>query len=230
MRCEGSGRRWRYTGTLPSRGLACATKGRNILIVIIDYGVGNIGSVESMLRKIGAPCAVSTDSASILEADKLILPGVGHFDKAMGELSSRGLIPVLNEAVRERKKPTLGICLGAQLLGRRSEEGSLPGLGWLEMDVIKFDTQQVRVPHMGWSVVTATRPSFVVPEGDVEQRFYFVHSYFMKPDKPELELAQAQYGQAFACAVGQDNVFGVQFHPEKSHRFGLGLLQRFACA
>lgn len=196
------------------------------MIVIVDYGVGNIGSVASMLNKIGAPARIGCTPESLLSADKLILPGVGHFDRAMTELRSRGLLGPLNQAVLEQRKKVLGICLGAQLLGHQSEEGQLPGLGWLPMLVRKFDSAQVRVPHMGWSQVSPLRTDLFGNEP--EQRFYFVHSYYMECEDGRDVLATARYGKEFACAVHRDNIYGVQFHPEKSHRFGLKLLECFA--
>jgi glutamine amidotransferase len=201
------------------------------MIVIVDYGVGNIGSIVSMLNKIGAPTTVSCDNTVIEKASKLILPGVGAFDKAMHELTQRQLIPTLNQAVLHDKKPILGICLGAQLLGKTSEEGQLPGLGWLDMDVKKLQTKGLRVPHMGWNTVTPTKDSILFKKSTPDEiRFYFVHSYYMHCQNNNDILATCYYGQEFTCAVNKDNVFGVQFHPEKSHRFGFNLLKSFCDA
>ncbi len=196
------------------------------MIIIIDYGVGNIGSISSMLGKIGVEFSVGCSPAEIAAADKLILPGVGHYDKAVSELRSRELLAPLHQAVLEQKKKVLGICLGAQLLGHSSEEGQLPGLGWIDMEVKRFSNPNVRVPHMGWNMVD---PKKAVLFGDEpEQRFYFVHSYYMACKDEGDILATSHYGDPFTCAVQHDNIFGVQFHPEKSHRFGLNLLKKFA--
>ncbi|MBS2034805.1 imidazole glycerol phosphate synthase subunit HisH [bacterium] len=198
------------------------------MILIVDYGVGNIGSISSMLSKIGAEATVGCSTEAISNADKLILPGVGHYDKAVTELRSRELLGPLSEAALQQKKPILGICLGAQLLGSTSEEGELPGLGWLDMEVKRFTNPSVRVPHMGWNIVVPKQNYLFGDEP--EQRFYFVHSYYMACKDPQDILATSHYGDDFTCAVHRENIFGVQFHPEKSHRFGLKLLEKFANA
>lgn len=195
------------------------------MIAIVDYGVGNLGSVSSMLGKIGAEFTVTSSPEILLQAERIILPGVGHFDKAVSELRTRGLLECLHEAGLQRRRKVLGICLGAQLLGQSSEEGQLPGLGWLDMEVKKFDPAKARVPHMGWNLVTPHRPELFGTTPD--QRFYFVHSYYMSCRDPLDVLATSHHGQDFACAVHRDNIYGVQFHPEKSHRFGLQLLRNF---
>ncbi len=203
------------------------------MIVIVDIGIGNLGAIRNMLRKVGADSKISSDTADIQSADKLILPGVGAFDHGMQALADSGLADPLNEQVLERRKPVLGICLGAQMLGRRSEEGSLPGLGWIDMDVIRFPRESgLKVPHMGWNVVTPTNvgneihPLFA--GNDSEPRFYFVHSYYMSCDRDGDIAATCDYGRPFTAAVARDNIWGVQFHPEKSHRFGAALLRNFA--
>jgi glutamine amidotransferase len=198
------------------------------MIVIVDYGVGNVGSVANMLRKVGARARISASSADIEAADKLILPGVGHFDSGMAKLNETGLVPVLAEQVLAKGKPVLGICLGMQMLTRGSEEGSAPGLGWIDAYSHRFpDMAGLRVPHMGWNTVRAdNEASLFAHHGDTE-RFYFVHSYFVRTADPAHVAATCSYGIEFAAAFQANNIFGVQFHPEKSHLFGMELFKRF---
>ncbi|WP_330115218.1 imidazole glycerol phosphate synthase subunit HisH [Pseudomonas sp. JS3066] len=198
------------------------------MIVVVDYGAGNIASVMNMLRKVGAKAKVSNAVADIAAADKLILPGVGSFDAGMSKLSNCGLIDVLNTQVLELKKPILGICLGAQMLGKSSEEGELPGLGWVDMDIVRFEPRTGRkVPHMGWNYVKATLEHPILDGLDEAFRFYFVHGYYMRPNSSGLTLLTADYDQEFTAAVVKKNIVGVQFHPEKSHKFGMALLKNF---
>ena len=202
------------------------------MITIIDYGAGNIKSIRNMLKKIGVESIISNNPEEIAVANKLILPGVGHFDFGMQNLRKSGLIDVLNRSVLEKKTPLLGICLGAQLLGNSSEEGVEKGLGWIDMENIKFDTQkmesQLKVPHMGWNQVTIEQESTLFNNLEQEARFYFVHSYHMKPNNSSSPLASTNYGYSFTSAVEYDNIYGVQFHPEKSHKFGMQLLKNFS--
>ncbi len=198
------------------------------MTVIVDYGVGNVNSVANMIRHVGGTCDISSDPERILDAHKLILPGVGAFDAGMGALEERGLMNVLSKAVLDRGIPVLGICLGMQLMTRSSQEGSLPGLGWIDGDVRKFsfDNSKLKVPHMGWNTVNIPRDNpLIVPED--RQRFYFVHSYYVSCDNESDVIAKCHYGHDFVAAFARGNVFGVQFHPEKSHRFGMALLRRF---
>lgn len=185
-----------------------------------------------MLYRIGAESITTADPAAIASADRLILPGVGAFDAAVTRLTERGLIPVLNARVRGAGVPILGICLGMQLLSRRSEEGALPGLGWIAADTVRFrfpeGERALPVPHMGWNTLTVRRAVGPVGQLDPESRFYFVHSYHVRCDREEDVLATAHYGVDFHAAIGCGNVFGVQFHPEKSHRFGMSLLRAFS--
>ncbi len=201
------------------------------MITIVDYGMGNLGSIANMLGRIGAPCRISAAPGEILSSDKLILPGVGHFDKAMRNLDELGLRGPLDEAVLERKIPLLGICLGQQLLTRSSEEGDLPGLGWIPAEVKKFDFPQdmrLQVPHMGWNSIQVQRESPILDDRYPDSRFYFVHSYKVLCDTPEHVLAVTHYGEDFHSAIIRDHIMGVQFHPEKSHKFGYRLLAGFA--
>ena len=199
-------------------------------IVVVDYGLGNPASVRNMLRKSGHHAEVASDPATIRTASRLIIPGVGAFDHGMQNLMDRGLVDVLNDAVLERKVPVLGICLGLQLMSRRSEEGVLPGLGWLPADTVRFrfsnGDAELRVPHMGWNTVIARRDSFLAPS-DADARFYFVHSYHVRCDDPADVALIADYGGDVVAAAVRGNLAGTQFHPEKSHRFGLALLRRF---
>jgi glutamine amidotransferase len=199
------------------------------MIVIVDHGMGNLGSVRNMLRKIGADGVRSADPETIRGADKLILAGIGAFDGAAERLAELGLVDVLDEMVLDRKVPILGVCLGMQLMARSSEEGSQTGLGWLDADVQRFSFPHgtnLPIPHIGWEVVEPTRPSPLFnDEGEV--RFYFSHAYHLVCHDPADVVATATYGYPFAAAVHRDNIFGTQFHPEKSHIFGAEVYRRF---
>jgi glutamine amidotransferase len=202
------------------------------MITIINYGMGNLGSIANMLKKVGAEACVSADPAAIAKAEKLVLPGVGAFDNGMANLAERGLIPALNEAVGVRRVPILGLCLGMQLFGRRSEEGRAEGLGWIDGECRRFrfggEQARMKVPHMGWNRVRiVARPSPLQGMG-ADARFYFVHSYHMVCADPALMLTTTDYGITFVSGVMRDNIVGVQFHPEKSHRFGMELFRNFA--
>lgn len=202
------------------------------MIVIIDYGAGNVASIRNMLRKAGFSATISGNPQDVLRAAKLILPGVGHFDHGMQVLHERGLVRALEQRVQHDGIPILGICLGAQLFARGSEEGTRKGLGWLSADVRRFDTKRLstdlRIPHMGWAEVTTTRAHPLLQDLPEQPRFYFVHSYHLHCDDPSDELIQAVHGYPFTAGVAHRNLWGVQFHPEKSHRYGLKLLENFA--
>ena len=202
------------------------------MITIIDYDAGNIRSVENMLGALGVKCRISSDPAEILRAEKLILPGVGHFDHGMGVLHERGLVDALNRRVIEERAPILGICLGAQLLTRGSEEGDRPGLGWIAGETRAFARARMDrplpVPHMGWSDCWTTGANPLTAQAPADMRFYFVHSFHLVVDAPRDAIIAAHYGYDFVAAIGRDNVLGVQFHPEKSHRFGMDVLRAFA--
>ncbi len=201
------------------------------MLVIVNYGVGNLASIKNILKKIGEDAVISSDEAVIAQADKLILPGVGAFDTCAEKLSGSGLLPVLNEKVLIEKRPVLGICVGMQLLTRGSEEGLLPGLGWVDGKIVRFSPEkasfQLKIPHMGWTDVILNKPSGLFTDMYDEPRFYFVHSYHPQLDDAEDVLVYADYGYRFAAGIEKGNIMGVQFHPEKSHKFGMKLLQNF---
>jgi glutamine amidotransferase len=200
------------------------------MICIIDYGMGNLASIANMLKKIGSRGVISGDPAVISDAEKLILPGVGAFDSGMRNLSERGLLPVLTEKVCVEKIPLLGICLGMQLLTTRSDEGKLPGLGWISAETRRFEfpiESGLKIPHMGWNTIKVEKDSSLLCGCEGEQRFYFVHSFHVVCNNNEDVLSTTSYGGDFVSAVARENIYGVQFHPEKSHRFGMGLMKNF---
>jgi imidazole glycerol-phosphate synthase subunit HisH len=201
------------------------------MIAVVSYGVSNVGSILNMLRKIGAPAVAVSTPAEIERAEKLILPGIGAFDNGMKALSDLGLAEPLKERVVRDGVPILGICLGMQLLGQGSEEGALAGLGLLEGRCVRFcrgGEPPLRVPHMGWNVLAPRRDSALLTGLDEHARFYFVHSYHLGCGDPVDVLATARYGVEFTAMVQRGNVWGAQFHPEKSHRYGMALLGNFA--
>jgi len=198
------------------------------MIGVVDYGVGNLGSVLNMFKRVGVPARLVATPDELVAADKLLLPGVGAFDHAIQRLNESGLRSTLDARVLEDKVPLLGICLGMQLLARSSEEGVASGLGYVPADVQRFPADTgLKVPHMGWNAVDPATPCPLFPEGEVERRFYFVHSYFAEVDAPEYRMLTCTYGRTFDAGIMKDNVFGVQFHPEKSHRFGKALFSAF---
>jgi glutamine amidotransferase len=199
------------------------------MITIVDYGVGNIASLVNMYDYLGHTVDVSDQPDRIRAADKLILPGVGAFDKAMSTLQARNLVAPIRDAVLDRGRPLLGVCLGMQLLARGSEEGNLPGLALIDADVVHIPAhEQLKVPHMGWAEVESGAANSLFPVTKERERFYFVHSYFMRCDDEADCAGTVDYGTRMCVAVSHRNVHGVQFHPEKSHRFGMRLLNSFA--
>ncbi len=201
------------------------------MIAIIDYGIGNLASVFNMFKKIGIKEVLVTNKiADIEKADKLLIPGVGSFDRGMSNLHASNLIEVLNHKAIEQKVPVLGICLGMQLLGKGSEEGQMQGLGWIDAHTVKFKPEpslKLRVPNMGWEYVKVQKENPLLAM-DSKSRFYFVHSYHVVCEQEEQSIAQADFDGPFTCMVNKENVYGTQFHPEKSLKFGMKLLENFA--
>lgn len=199
------------------------------MIIIIDYHAGNPNSVKNMIKKIGYDSEVSSYPALIGKAEKIIIPGVGRFDYGIGKLMELGLIEILNSKALIEKVPILGICLGFQLMTHKSEEGEEMGLGWLKADTMKFPSKngQLKVPHMGWDKVDYKKESYLFKYFIGDARFYFVHSYFVKAYDDSDEIGTTDYGCPFTSAMQNGNIFGVQFHPEKSHKFGMQLLKNF---
>jgi glutamine amidotransferase len=205
-----------------------------IMIAIIDYGMGNIGSIVNMIKKAGYTSSIAHTAPDIQSADKLILPGVGAFDTAINHLKERDLWDALNEHALVKKKPVLGICLGMQLLCNRSEEGVLPGLGWIDAEVKKFNFsniaggEKLKIPHIGWNVVEPVDDAFVLFNNrDEEMRFYFVHSYAVQCNRREQSKGKTVFGYEYDSVVGRENIMGMQCHPEKSHRYGLQVYRNF---
>lgn len=201
------------------------------MIVVIDYGMGNLGSVANMLKKVGAKAVISSDPAIIEKAGKLILPGVGAFDNGMRKLIDCGLTPILTRKVVEEKTPILGFCLGMQLFTQSSEEGILPGLSWIDATTVRFrftpDQSDLKIPHMGWNNICIKNPSPLLKGMYPDARFYFVHSYHVVCRDEENVAATTFYGYEFASAVVRGNIVGTQFHPEKSHKFGMKVFRNF---
>ena len=201
------------------------------MITIINYGLGNLGSIFNMLKKIGVKSVISNDLDEITKAQKIILPGVGHFDRAMERINRDGLKEILDNKAKKEKIPILGICLGMQLLTKSSEEGQLPGLAWIPARTIRFQfpsDSDLKIPHMGWNLVMQSTPSPLTNDFESEHRFYFVHSYHSVVENEKYSILKTTHGYPFDSAIQNDNVFGVQFHPEKSHRFGMKLMENFA--
>lgn len=199
-------------------------------IVIIDYGMGNISSVKKQLERASVNVTFSNDSKVILNADKLILPGVGHFKKAMDNLTELGLIDVLNQKVIAQKTPVLGICLGMQLMANKSEEGNASGLGWIEGEVVRMkvnDSLRYKIPHVGWNTIVSQKTSPLNENLEDDTSMYFVHAYKFVAQNESDVLHTTSYETAFTSAVSKDHIFGVQYHPEKSQDKGLQLFKNF---
>jgi glutamine amidotransferase len=200
------------------------------MITIVNYGMGNLGSMLNMFKRIGVNAVIESDPDLVRRAEKLVLPGVGSYDAAMACINSvPGLREALNHKALTEQTPILGVCLGMQLLTRSSEEGKLPGLGWIPGAASRLPKQEgLKVPHMGWNIALPNTPSQLTANTDDESRYYFVHSYCVHVDEPSHSLMKTHYGIDFDSAIGHGNIYGVQFHPEKSHRFGMQILKNFA--
>lgn len=198
-------------------------------IQVINYGLGNLNSIVNIIRKVGGTAKIINNPADLNQEQKLILPGVGSFDHGMNNINQLGWKEKLDDLVLNKKTPILGICLGMQLMCLRSEEGVLPGLGWIDANVIKFqfEDNSFKIPHMGWNNLKIEKKNDILEMNEEEKRFYFVHSYFVKANKESDILATTNYPKAFVSAFNANNIFGVQFHPEKSHKFGMQLLKNF---
>ena len=201
------------------------------MIVIIDYKTANLGSIINIFKRIGSPARVAEFPGELAGATRLVLPGIGHFDTCARNLRQSGFADALQEPVLQRGIPLLGICVGGQLLTSGSEEGNEPGLGWIDAQTVRFPNRpdpDYRVPHMGWNLVTRQQEHPLFSNFEEVPRFYFVHSYYMVCNQVASVLAKTEHGLPFASAIVKDNVVGVQFHPEKSHKFGKQLLTNFA--
>lgn len=199
-------------------------------VTIVDYGAGNLNSVKRSLALLGLSSIVSSNPSDISGAEKIILPGVGHFGKAMANLRRLNLLDPLNQAVLVDRKPILGICLGMELMAEKSEEGNVDGLGWFEADIIQFkvsDTRRFKVPHMGWNKISIKKNSLLMRNVPELSEFYFVHSFHLKIRDYADMLNETEYEDKFPSAIEKGNIFGVQYHPEKSHDAGLQLLKNF---
>jgi len=200
------------------------------MIAIINYGLGNLTSIQNMCRRLGLEAVITDDPQIISDASKLILPGVGHFKRGMENLHRSGLKPLLDDLVLEKKKPILGICLGAQLMTKHSQEGDVDGLGWVDASTVRFDQSKdnsMKVPHMGWSEIAITSQNPLWSDLPAEPRFYFVHTYHFLFSEQEEVSATCYHSYDFACAFKKNNIYGTQFHPEKSHKFGMRILENF---
>jgi glutamine amidotransferase len=200
------------------------------MIAIIDYGMGNLGSVKRKMDRIGARSIITSNADEIRNANKIILPGVGHFAKAVSEIKRRGLWDLLSDQVLVEKKQILGICLGMQLMAKHSEEGNAEGFGWFDAKVIRFkvsDTTRYKIPHIGWNTANPVKGSSLFENINPDSEFYFVHSYHIECNNSDDILTETIYDYPFTSAIQKENIFGVQFHPEKSHDAGEVLLRNF---
>jgi glutamine amidotransferase len=202
------------------------------MIAVVNYGLGNVQAFLNIYNRLNIKAYSATDAGSLLNAQKIILPGVGAFDWAMTRLKNSGMREVMEDLVLNKKIPVLGICVGMQMMAERSEEGHLPGLAWIPGEVKKFDeskfTQRTHLPHMGWNDVSPRDGVGLFRMLELDARFYFLHSYYFAPHNPKHVFATTDYNGEYASSVRLDNVYGVQFHPEKSHQWGIQLLKNFA--
>lgn len=202
------------------------------MITLIDYGVGNIFAFQNVYKRLDIPTKIAKSSQDLRDAQKLILPGVGSFDYAMNRLNDSGMREKLDELVLEKKIPVIGICVGMQMMGNRSDEGNEEGLKWIDGDILKFDEKLIqhrtKLPHMGWNDVFPVNNHSLFNGLERNAIFYFLHSFYFKCKNPSDSIATSEYGISFSSAVNKDHIFGIQFHPEKSHHYGERLLHNFA--
>jgi len=202
------------------------------MIAIIDYGVGNIRAFANIYKQLNVPIKVVQNFTDLNDVTKLILPGVGAFDHAMTQLNQSGMREALDDLVMNKNIPVIGICVGMQMLAKSSDEGTLPGLGWIDASVKKFDESKIlyttHLPHMGWNDVKPIKENPILTGLEVDAKFYFLHSYYFQCNDNENTVASTNYGIEFTCVVNRNNIYGVQFHPEKSHQYGIQLLNNFA--
>jgi glutamine amidotransferase len=200
------------------------------MIAIIDYGLGNVIAFANVYKKLNIPAIIVKHAEDLKDATKVILPGVGSFDKAIQRLERSGIRQLLNEIVLHRHVPVLGVCVGMQMLANSSEEGTLAGLGWINGEVKRFNPSpdnSIRIPHMGWNNLRLLKANSLLQGIDLDARFYFLHSYYFQCNRSQDIVAVTDYDREFACVVNFENIFGVQFHPEKSHQWGIRLLENF---
>lgn len=202
------------------------------MITIIDYGLGNLSSIKKAFKRLGVKCSISDKISEIENSEKLILPGVGHFKMGMERIKLKGLDLCMNELVIEKKTPILGICLGMQLMTKFSEEGNINGLGWIDAKVkffkFKSDNDSLKIPHMGWNNLIFNSGHGIFSNITSEDLFYFVHSYYVECSHPKNILSVTNYGLDIISSFQNENIYGVQFHPEKSHEQGLEILRNFS--
>lgn len=202
------------------------------MITIVDYGLGNIRAFQNVYERLNIPAQVAHTAADLKDAQKIILPGVGAFDFAMSQLNASGMRDELEKQALINKVPVVGICVGMQMLAKSSDEGILPGLGWIDGVVKKFDEATIiyktRLPHMGWNTINPVKSNPILSGLDRGSKFYFLHSYYFSPDYSHNVISETDYGITFASAVSKENIFGIQFHPEKSHQNGILVLKNFA--
>jgi glutamine amidotransferase len=202
------------------------------MITLIDYGVGNIFAFQNVYKRLDIPTKIAKSTEDLIDAQKLILPGVGSFDYAMNRLNDSGMREKLDELVLDKKIPVMGICVGMQMMGNRSDEGKEEGLKWIDGEILKFDEKLIqhrtKLPHMGWNDVVPVNNHFLFNGLEKDAIFYFLHSFYFKCKNPIDTIATSEYGVSFSSAVNNDHISGVQFHPEKSHHYGERLLHNFA--
>ncbi|KUG14589.1 imidazole glycerol phosphate synthase amidotransferase subunit [hydrocarbon metagenome] len=200
------------------------------MITIVDYGMGNLGSIRNAFQRLNSTVRITSKPEALINAEKIILPGVGAFDRGMQNLENLGLLPALRTCVLNNRIPILGICLGMQLLSNSSEEGKRTGLQWIDTEAIRFRFDEYnarKIPHMGWNSINPIREDPFTAPLDPEDRFYFVHSYHISPSDTGIILGMTDYGYAFPSIIRQDNIIGIQCHPERSHRSGMKILKKF---